>query len=488
MTEHSIISSLLERLVPPLVFLLFILFGVGWLLPRFWIVIEWIWWRLSLGGSTAGRLVRSYAIKDIQLLIHQKEIDDGATRPLAVVLALITRLIEFPRMKRDLNRMKAEKVDQMFESAIESLNEGWRSGTPPQILSEYMRIIDDTAYDKAINTKSRIRGLCAVANVKYLLGSLREGNALAKRNWENANRSEREDESEFKWMASYAYFNSTMFLGNFETAMNLMAEQWSKYYASLEDSLKESIRLQLANKLTLNPVISIPRHIILAAAFNEGPIFAEDYWPSKMVYKNLSSNERESEIKWVGSWYEEAKSICASEIISLDFSHAYTGFYFTLLLGEAQMQQAGLNERINEAFDSIEESSPIVSRYAKYGFYGVYHLVCGRDKKALDNLRRAAEYSSISGNKFADCLFMCCHAVAAARLNSYLEPEVNYYLAEAEKLANTIGGNFYPELRAGAFSAVCELRGEKGKAQRYAVRSRQGRVGERILKIFQKNM
>jgi hypothetical protein len=79
---------------------------------------------------------------------------------------------------------------------------------------------------------------------------------------------------------------------------------------------------------------------------------------------------------------------------------------------------------------------------------------------------------------------MCSYAVAAARLDADLDPEVDYYLSEVDQLSRTIGGSFYPELCKGAAAAVYEMRGEKTKAQRLRLESEQGRAGRRILNIF----
>lgn len=485
MTMQSIFFSIPDRLISPLVFLFFITFGVGWLLPKMWIGLEWVWWRLSLGGSMTSRSLWIYQRDYIVLIIKEKESDEGASRPLAVLLAMATRVTELPRMTREVKMMKADMVDRTFEATIERLIEGWQFGKPPQILQKYIMIIEDSVKDKDIDARLRHRASSTVSMVKYALGELREGNRLARSNWEDANRLEPSYESELKWMASYAYFNTTMFLGMFRPAMKLMAEHWSKFYAPLSKSGKENIRSQLADKITLNPVLSIPRHIILAAAFNGAPVFDEKYWPSNESYRTLSSNAGDSEIKWIDAWYEEAKNICTSEPISLNFSHAYAGFYFTLLLLEERTQETELHNKIEETFDCIEDSSPIVTRYVKYGFRGIYNLVCRQDEKALENLSLAAQFASISGNRFADCIFMCCHALAAARLDSSYKPDADHYLAEAGKLTNTIGGSFYPALWAKASSAVYELRGETGKGRRHEFKSRQGRAGDRILRLFE---
>lgn len=472
----------------PFWFLIVILFGVELLVPRLWILIEQIWWRLRLGNSLAGRLLRRYAMEDFQLSIEQRVTDGAMPRPLAVLLAIASRPFDLKRLTGDLRGRKAEMVVEMFESAVEQLNKLWREGTPPRILNEYIKDIEASAADAAIDRRARLWGRCAVSIVKYALGKIREGNDLGRQNWEEANQLEADDESSFKWLASYGYFNSTLFLGNPKLAMMMMAEQWSKYYAHLAESRKKNLRERLSGKLILNPILAIPRHIILAAAFNESPIFGERYWPSAAAYRSLDERERVCKVKWVEAWYEEAKRICVSEPTSLNFSHAYTAFYLTLLLLEPGASSAYLHSRINEAFSKIDDSAAIVAQYVKFGFNGVYHLICEDNEKALDYLGRAASFSAISGNRFADCIFMCCYAVAAARLtrpSRYMEPDINYYLGEAEKIAHTINRDFYKKLCDAARAAIYLQRGEKAKARRYTERSLQGVTGNRILLIFQ---
>lgn len=476
----------MERLKPP-VFFLVVAFLLGWFLPKLWSGIEWTLWRLLLGGSTSGRTIRDYALRDFRMLIHQKEVDEGTVRPLAAVFAVGTRLAELPRLRLDLMRIKVEKEEHMFKAAIQNLTEGWRSGMPPPILGEYMKMIKESA-SGIRDVQQRLQGLCAVANVMYLLGELKEGNALAKRNWDYARKQAAEDDYQLMWMASYAYFNSTLFLGEFEEAMELMARHWSNHYAGWDPEKKKKTIETLSNVLTLNPVLSIPRHLMLAAAFNGSPRLEKQYWPSETMFEQLNPDERRSELKWVECWYDEARRICDSELISLDFSHAYAGFFLTLL-NQSQEHSAekfgkDLCKEAENAFDRIGDDSPIVSRYAKWGFYGIYLLVNANSEEALSCLRKAAEYSAISGNKFADCIFMCCHAVAAQRVERHLKPEVDYYLAESRRLARAMGRTFYFDLCEAAASEVSRLRGKTGRAERHDERSKNGRAGERILSIF----
>jgi hypothetical protein len=477
-------------LVPPLIFLAFVLFGLGWFLPKAWAGIEWLWWNAVLGRSRTGKSIRTLAVRDFRLLIREKEVDDGAARPLAVLLAIGSRMGGMFRLTRDLKRLAKEKEDVSFETSIQNLNEGWRSGMPPPILAEYMQDIQGSV--GGINRHfDKLRGQCAVANVTYLLGNLTKGNELAKENWRYAESHESKTDYELKWMASYALFNSTLFLGDFQKAMKLMADFWLKHFANLKEVEKDNVIGKYENCLTVNPVLSVPRHMILAAAFAGEPKYDPEFWPSPDYFNRLtSSEERNDERIWLTSWYETAKSMCQSQddVISLDFSHAYAGFHLTLMYNDPGRLGHGakddLSRRAREAFESITDSSPIVSRYAKWGFFGIYHLVTGDPEEALKSLRRAAEYSAISGNKFADCIFTCCHAVAAQRADRHLKPEVDYYLAEANRLAKRLGRAFYWDLCQAASAEVSSLREKPAQADRLDARSRIGRASKRILGIF----
>lgn len=488
--ELIVLSTIPPWLFSPIWYVIVILFGVDLLAPRAWTVIEQVWWRLALGNSTASQLLRKDERVDFDRAIKRWVNDRSLPHPLAVLLAILERPLELRRLTGDLKGLKEEMSREIFKSAVRQLNKGWLEGKPPEILKGYIKTIEDSAEDSAIDETVRLRGESAASVVKYALGELVLGNRLGAKNWTAARRLESDQESELKWIASYGYFNSTLFLGDFKKAMNHMATQWSKYYAPLDDVAKESLKARLFGHLILNPILAIPRHMILAAAFSETSLYEPKFWPSEAVYNSLTEEERRCKIRWASEWYEEAKRICAVEPTSLHFSHAYAGFYFTLLLLEPEWPKAYLHEKINEAFKAIDDSSPTVAQYAKHGFKGVYHLVCGDDEKALESLSYAARFSAISGNRFADCVFMSSHAVAAARLNQptrFLDPDIKHYLAEADRLAHAIGRPFYKKMCYGAKAAVALLQGEKVRASQLAARSKQGGTGSRILKIFFKD-
>jgi hypothetical protein len=507
--NFSLVAALLVALIGALVFIVVAQF-LDHLLPRLWMYGEGFWWKRSLGDSPARRRVRGGAEKEFLAAVKEQEKDKGVLRSVAVVKAIGHRCRQYPTLTREYKNMAHGMRDGLFRKALKSLNRGWRKGTPPQILAEHIKVIEDSEHDETIDEKDRLRGMSAVAMVKYALGDLDYGYSKGLEIWEAADDLRGDAKADAKWMASYAYFNSTMFRGHFEKAMTMMADQWSCYYAPLDDAAKENLRRRLADVITLNPVLIFPRHIILASAFNDGPVredkvVKEKYWPNEALYRSYASlahdlNDLETEIMWLEAWYDEAVRVCTPRVkspifseadeMSLNFSHAYAAFYLTLLLGEAQTgeQLEHLHARINRAFDSIGALSPIVSQYVKYGFSGVYHFACGENQQALDNLRIAAESSAISGNKFAECIFICCHAVAAARLNddeTYSEPEIGHYLDKAEALARRIGGDFYPALHNAARAAVARLQGKQGAAEKYELRSKQARAGRRVLRLFQ---
>ena len=477
--------SLVDRLIPPLVFLALIWFGLGWLLPRIWSGLERTLWWIALGNSREAKALADYAIRDFYMLISKKEHGEGAARPLGVVLALLARIPELPRLYSSLRRILHEREEHMFNATIANLTRGWQAGMPATILLEYITMIEEMA-PSISEPRSRLQGWCAAANVRYLLGDLTRGNAAAKRNWQYAREQEPETEAVLKWMASYAYFNSTLFLGDFEEAMRRMALHWNRYYSRLGADDQRRLRAELTGLLTLNPILSVPRHMILAAAFNNGPFYEKEFWPSQEVFENLDPRSRASEVQWLESWYDEARQLCSEERISLDFSHCYAGFYYTLLATESDGSGGGasLSFKADTAFLSVSEDAPIVSRYAKWGFDGLNRLVQGRYSESLESLRRAAEFAGVSGNRFLDCLFSCSHAVAAEKVDQHLTPEVDYYLHQARETAKRIGRCFYFALCEAATAEVLVSRGQRDEARRRTERSGINHTGERILRLF----
>jgi hypothetical protein len=487
-THYSLIAiEIPSWIYSPLWYVFLILFACEIALPRIWLAIESLWWRAKLGNSLLAVELRRSALKQFQLLIDELVNDHGLPRPLAMPWAIVLRAKRLKRATVIYRRRKTEKSPEHFESMIDLLNRLWRQGSSPALLMAYVRAIEKMADEPPIDRELRLQGKSAVAIVKYALGKLIEGNRMGKENWKLAKKLESDFDSQLKWIASYSFFYSTLFLGRRKRAIDLMSQHWGRYYSALPDEEAGQLRALLSGKLILNPILALPRHFILAFALYSELEFLKEYWPSEAVFNNLSPEDQKSPVKWLESWYAVARSICEVEPISLNFSAAYSGFYLTLLLLDKNMPVAYLHQKINEAFDSIDDSSAIVSRYVKYGFSGLYHLVCGENEKAFDNLSGAASFSDISGNRFADVLFRCAHAVAAVRLNRsnrVLDPQVDFHMKHARKMADDIQSDFYTVLCDAAESAICLQRGQKARAQRYAESSWQGRTNTRILRIF----
>lgn len=404
-------------------------------------------------------------------------------------------------------REKDLKENQLFKSTVDNLNEGWKSGLPQEILDKYMNFIETTSAHIE-DARLKLIGLCAVANVKYIFGQFEQAYELAEKNCKDAG-----DDFVLKWMASYAYFTTILFRGDFNRGMELMDDHWLNYYKGREQELEEAKR-ELSST-TVNPVWAVPRHLILAAAFKGSPEIETDdserYWPwPEGARDDPGADDPRRELRWVTCWYEKAQEICDEGMISLQFSHAYAGFYYTLLYLDSQgadsidryvthanwlkkAREIRLCRKAEDAFGKIEETSPQVSRYVKAGFYGIFKLVTEEDpEEALADLREAARLSATSDNRFGvvDFLFNCCHAVAAQRVEEkesegYLRPEVNQYLEKAGQVAKEIGHHFYSGLYAAAYSEVRRMRGHKGRAERFGAeaRNKMDPTGERILRI-----
>lgn len=181
------------------------------------------------------QLLRRDALNNFKLLLDQRASGSLNPHPIAVMLAIFARPFE-----RYLRSLKRDMCIEIFESTIEQLEVAWLDGKPPLALKDYMKVIEDSACDPTLDPLTRLRGRSAAAVMKYILGDLRDSHELGARNWAEARRLESDEESEMKWIASYGYFDATLFLGDFRKAMNLMADQWGWYYAPLDNSLERA--------------------------------------------------------------------------------------------------------------------------------------------------------------------------------------------------------------------------------------------------------
>lgn len=488
MNQHIfLIEVSIPSWLSPFWYLFVILLGIEFLTPRLWNLIESVWWRVTLGNSSLSLELRRAAKLDFHLLIEHQIADRGTHRTLAVVFALSARIVQLKRLTATLRQRKAEMSAERFQSMIEELNRLWVQGSNPQYLFDYVKGIERSAGDRGIDPELQLHGLCAAAVIKYALGEIKAGQSLGRKNWEKAHQLESDLQSTLKFLASYGFFYSTLFRGECYRAIDLISMQWSRYYAALGEDEQRDLRERLFGKLILNPLLAIPRHLILAFALAEKLPLDKRHWPTESAFQNVDLNDADLEVKWFDSWYGVATDICADEPISLSFTKAYGSFFLSLLLIGNNTPASNLHRRINDALGEVETSTAIVAKYCRYGFRGIYRLICGENEWAFEDLSNAASYRDISGNRFADFVFTCSLAVAAARLNRgsrYLEPQIKRHMAQARKLTKTLKSDLFTRLCDAAESAICLQLGDKVRAQQYAERSRVGRPESRLLRIF----
>lgn len=473
--------------INPFGYLLVVLLGVELFLPRLWNLFEYVWWRVALGSSSLSDELRRDAKRDFYFLIEHYVKDRGTPKPLAVLFTVGDRLIHLRAQTITLRRRKAEMCPERFQSMIDELNRLWRIGKNPKFLNDYVLEIERSAYVRSIDPELRLLGLSAISVIKYALGSIAAGHRLGRENFKNAHLLEQEFESVQKFLASYGFFFSTIFIGQCHRAIDLMGTQWNRYYAPLSDDEKRNLREQLFAKLILNPVLAYPRHMFLAFALAEIIPLERKHWPSELAFRSVNLEEPDLEVRWFDSWNSVAEEICTVEPISLSFTRAYGAFFLSLLLLDNNVQASNLHRRINEAFGKADASSAPVAQYATSGFKGLYHLICRDDEKAWEELGNAASFSEISGNRFADFVFTCSLAVAAARLNRpnrYLVPQAERHMSQARRLARTLKSDLFTRLCDAAESAICLQLGDTVKAQMFAERSGRARSKSRLLRIF----
>jgi len=479
--------SIRDWLLSPFAYVVVIVLGVEFLIPRAWNLLEHLWWRIMLGNSNLSQELRLEAKRDFKYMMDRKITRLEIPRSLAVLLTIPDRFVRLKRLTVTLRRRHAEISAERFESMIEQLNQLWRRGANPPYLNDYVQEIERSAHYRGIDPELRLWGLSVVSVIKYALGDVVDGNKLGRDNFKCALLLEPDPESEQKWMTAYGYFFSTLFLGRCKRAIDLMTGQWNTYYAPLGCEESASLRKRLSGKLILNPILAFPRHMLLAFALAEIIPRERRHWPNPTSFNSTWLEDPHLKLRWFESWYDVAQDICPVEPISMSFTRSYSGFFLTLLLLESDIRSSVLHERIKQVFDDAEDSPAIVAKYVRFGFSGVYHLLCGDDERAYEELSNADSYSAISGNRFADCIFLCALSVAAARLNRntrFLAPQIKRHLARARKIADTIKSDLFTRLCDAAESAVCLQNGDKIRAQQLADLSRAGRPQSRVLRIF----
>jgi hypothetical protein len=528
--EHSVVDFAVVEITLTLI----LVFVLPLLLPFSWRLTEWIFWRFySLGDSTAAYMLRERALQDFELSISRWKTDKNLEYPFAVCAALWRRLWKFPDLHIEYKKRKRENETRIYDRNIERLIKGWKLGESPTLLDAYMKEILESS--KEMDIEERLRGLCAVASVKYLSGDIREASALARKSQKLAvhqnprladhrktkveplpqqrKRSRLADHRKRKsdpvpqWRVAYPYFVTKAFgLGKFEDVIKEMIDHWNRHYPS---GTEPKVILDKSYSLPLNPILSRPRNIILTAAFMESAKLKEywstkEYWPDEDEFSEFEAsglNHLEGEQKWVECWYQEATKICAeltpSEVsTALCFDHAYAGFYFTLLYLDRQREGTMcqcLERKADEAFKkavnfrAVRKEETGLTQHIALGFRGIYKLALKNDSQgALDDCRHAAQYSDFGGNRstIADFLFMCCRAVAAQGTGRKVEADC--YLRKAKNVAERVGGDLFLDIYDAARAQIYKLRGETIRADKIDDKLRKRFRKKRFWKIFWK--
>ncbi|HEX5716272.1 MAG TPA: hypothetical protein VF179_08940 [Thermoanaerobaculia bacterium] len=456
-------------------FLLFVVIFIGWGLPYIYVLFESFYWRIMLGRSPVGRRLSADAIRDFRRFLAAHELDRGITRPAAVLFAIPARLASLRELGRMLRRLKKTEARVLYRQTLENLAEGWRAGLQTSVVIEYLQVLE--RIDTPVEV-DRILGKVLTANVTYLLGDLEKGHRLARKVMESAREHDEPGKPYYQWLASYALWNSRLFMGEFDVAANELGDLWRSQYACYSEAVKNRLHeFYQANPATLDPIASVPRHLILASAL-KGESIITGRTQAKVLDK---ADERDQAESWVEQWYKLGQSLCEPAPIALDFTHAYMALYCTVV--EPLYPPP-------ELLGKILDTAPIVSLYVKHGMMGLYHFERCEYDKAVHELRVADAKSGISGNSFLECIFLPAQAAAAAMLGKSLHPEIRALMSRVRKRAAISPNNFYDLLIYAAEAVIAEANEEKGRRDHLLGRVQRlsgGDLSRGFVKIFHLN-
>lgn len=433
---------------------------LGWLLPAAYSLIERLLLRVILGPSTIHARLRRIAREDYALLAEEHELDRGLTKQVARAFAPVTRLFQLARLLRELRNLEREQAADLYRGLLIRIRYAWRDGLQTAVLLDYLDILRRL---RAPTPELQLEGAIAVANLTYLLGDLHRGRALAVKNMEEAKTRDRGGIPKNQWRASYAYCNAQLFLGRFDDAAHDLGRRWADDYEKFDPSIREQLHDEF-RFLLLDPIASVPRHLILASAFKGRAIITPDTWQS---IHTLPSTLPEGE-RWFRGWYRAGVALCANTDIALHFTHAYAALYRTVVETES-----GEDDTL-AILEKIPPTAPIVSLYAKHTMRGIHHFSGshaddregGSLQSALNDLRAADAYSRMSGNRFLAGILLPVYAAATARSGIYGRPETLRILARARRHARLAGSPFYDTLVTAAEAVLACEDGDRGRFER----------------------
>lgn len=330
------------------------LLGVG-LVPLYSFLESALLWRPRFGRSVVGVSLARLASQDLRLRIEATVEELHIPHYFATLVAVAQRLLETPRLFRQMSNLELARADAEYKRTIVHLIESWRAGVQGSILLDHLSRLHRIP---AVNTiEDVLHGQITAANITYLLGDLHEGLRLANAAMTEAERCDIGGLPVYQWMASYAHGNVRIFLGMFDKAADMLGERWRRCYIALPDVQKQLLMPEVASRTTLNPIASVGRHILLASAFAGRPLMSTSTNP-------LASGTCSTTEEWAQSWLQHSLALGTSEKITLDFSRAYMALYHLFV------------DDHSERFKNVEEFLLQIQDDAPHPCRGTSSTVC----------------------------------------------------------------------------------------------------------------
>lgn len=431
---------------------------VGSMITSLYLLWESLVLTLAFGRSRMSAHLRRLAKADFLLSIEAVQHDLDITRPYAVILALLSRLLNLKAVVELLRNHQYAELDEYYLRMLDNIRQGWVDGLQGSILLSYLTILRRLPVPAE---PIRLRGQVVVANVTYLLGDLHEGRRLADRTMDEAEGFDTAKLPLYQWMASYAHANSRLFLGRFDEAATLLGERWQTKFAALSEADRVTLLMSLKSLSTLNPIASVGRHILLASAFAGGAIVKRETLPPPL---SLAENTK----SWARAWYARALWYGRHERISKDFARAYMALYCAAV------------DRVLDPLNVLARipcEAPPASQYALHGVRGLVHMQSKKYEEALTDLRRADAYSRMSGNRFLEGILLPAHAVVAAATDPTHMPEAKRMLRRARVRARLARSAFYDSQVDAAAAVLASILGRRGEANRLWARAKRTKNG-----------
>ena len=376
------------------------------------------------------------------------------------------RLISFQRLSMGLRNIEPQIIQEVHADMRREVIDLWRIGANPDELKKEVAHLRDLS---PLADRERLLGLIISANVLYLLGELKQGKELADETMRKARDYDQGKLPVMQWFASYACANSRLFLGQFEQAATMLGGMWQNHYLSLNEDEKKDLKAALRGESTLNPLVAVPRHMILASAF------AGKALNNRETQLNPAKAELLEDDEGITQWYEKAQVLAEEEEkkvkekikegkvergeeekrdaeISMYFSHAYMALYCLIV---EPIQEP------NVVLGRIPFEPGPVAGYTKHTVRGIL-LLKERRWRDANRAFRAAKLAG-GGNGFLDGVLLPAWAISLAREERFVES--GEMLEKGRGFAAKAQSAFYDALLDAAEAIFAK--GESGESDQY---------------------